>query len=376
MEKEKTNNAKAFRKVERFVNANFNSVILVVLSLILIVSLISFVFGFGTRITINQKVEETRIAAIPVDIQLALIECNGCAEVKNALNNILKQNVNVTNQENLSYYDLRARELIEKYNLKKLPAVLIFGDIENNKTKFDGFERVDDALVLEDIGLPYLDLETNNLIGIVDIIEIVDSSCSKCVDLKQIPLALAQSGVALGDWKKFEYGSVEGKQIIEEYSLVQIPSLLISDEIDYYENVKQTLAQVGAIDKGEFYSLHSTLPPYLNLTNNKVVGLTDVIMITDENCDNCYDVNLNKVILARLGVVIDTENTYDVNSPQAKQLISKYTISKVPMFLISPEAESYSSLVSVWPQVGTIEDDGWFVMRNPELVGNVTSVQM
>lgn len=373
MENEKTELTRKLRKIESFVNANIYSILVVLLGLILIISIMSFTFGFSTRNTLNQKIEEARIFAIPADIQLAVIDCNGCSEVGGTLNLILRQNVNVTSQENLSYYDLRAQDLIEKYNIQKLPAVLIFGDIENNKTKIDNSERVGDALVMTDIGLPYLDLETKNLVGIVKVIEIVDSSCTKCVELKKIPLALAQSGVALGKWDKVEYNSLEGKQLVEKDKLTQVPSILISKDIDYYEVASQTLKQAGASDKGEFYSLHSTLPPYRNVTDNKIIGITDLIMIADNSCTDCYDVTLNKQILSRFGIAVNTEKIYDVNSAQAKQLISKYSITKVPMFLISPEAKAYESFANVWSQVGTIESDGWFVMRKPEVIGNVTS---
>ena len=376
MEREKMNSAKSLKKIESFVNTNLNNLLLIIPSLILIISILSLMLGFGTNGTLNQKIEEARIAAIPASIQLKVINCNGCAGVEEVINSIKKQNVNITNEQIFGFYDAEAKKLISSYGIKTLPTILISGEIDSNKTKFNNFEKINGTLILKQQMVPYLDIITNDLKGVVDIVEVVDSSCGKCINLSSIPLTIGQSGVSVGNWKKVEYNSAEGAVLVKKYSLTHVPTVLISKQIDYYNNVKQSLAQAGATDKLDYYSLHSISPPYRNITSNKIVGLTDLILIDDKNCSDCYDVNLNKAVLKNLGIAINTEKTYDVSSPQAKQLISKYSIQKVPMFLISPETKEYNSFASTWSQVGTIESDGWFVMRKPEVIGSVTSVKI
>ena len=75
-----------------------------------------------------------------------------------------------------------------------------------------------------------------------------------------------------------------------------------------------------------------------------------------------------------LGILANTEKIYDVKSAQGKEFVSKYGIFKVPMIIVSPEAEQYPSFVQAWNSVGTKEDDGWFVMRSPELLGSVKEI--
>jgi len=375
MEKEKTNTAKPLKKVESFINTNLNSLLLIILSLILIVSIFSFMLGFGARSTLNQKIEEARILAIPVSIQLKVINCNGCADIKEIISSIKKQNVNITSEQVFGFYDLEVKQLISDYEIKTLPTILILGEISSNKIKFDNFEKVNDALVLKQQLAPYLDIITNNLKGIVDIIEVVDSSCKNCIGLSSIPSTLSKSGVSIGDWKKIEYTSAEGAAAIKKYSLTHVPTVLISKEINYYDNIKQTLTQAGASNKGDYYSLHSKSPPYRNITSNKIVGLVDLILIYDKICSNCYDVNLNKAALKNLGIFINTEKTYDISYSEAKSLIAKYSIEKIPTMILSPEANSYPGFANVWRQVGTIENDEWFVMRKPEVLGNVTGIK-
>ena len=266
--------------------------------------------------------------------------------------------------------------MIFDYEIKTLPTIIILGEIDSNKIKFDNFEKVNNALVLKQQVVPHFSINSNKLNGIVDIIEIMDSSCEKCVELSSIPLTLGQSGVSIGDWKKIEYNSTEGVALVKKYLLTHAPTVLISKEINYYDSVKQSLSQAGASDKGDYYSLHSTSPQYRNITSNKIVGLTDLILIDDKTCGNCYDVNLNKVALENLGITINTEKTYDISSSEAKSLIAKYSIEKVPTMILSSEANSYPGFANVWQEVGTIENDGFFVMRKPEIIGNATSVRI
>ena len=51
--------------------------------------------------------------------------------------------------------------------------------------------------------------------------------------------------------------------------------------------------------------------------------------------------------------------------------MQKYNITKVPLVAFSPEAQEYALLVGAWEQVGSIEPDGWMIMRNPEILGEV-----
>ena len=78
---------------------------------------------------------------------------------------------------------------------------------------------------------------------------------------------------------------------------------------------------------------------------------------------------VNKQIIARFGIATDKEFSYDVGSDEGKDLVDKYKITKVPIIILSPETKVYDSFTQVWDQVGTIENDGWYVMRTPSVLG-------
>ena len=72
----------------------------------------------------------------------------------------------------------------------------------------------------------------------------------------------------------------------------------------------------GKYKKNQNYILSSPSPPYKDLTQNKIIGLVDLTMLTDDSCSNCYDVNTNKQILAGFGMKI-----ISVDDSETKKII-------------------------------------------------------
>ncbi len=105
-------------------------------------------------------------------------------------------------------------------------------------------------------------------------------------------------------------------------------------------------------------------------TNNKTETASMISAVitylVDPSCGKCYDVTINSLILKNYGINL-TEKYVNVNSTEGQSLISKYNITKYPTFVLSKEARSSASLVNVWLQVGTIENDGALVFRAPEI---------
>jgi len=360
--------------LEKKVNKNPKKIIHTLVIVLLAIFLVNFFLIFSSNSTLNSKAGDILEAKKPVKIGLTIIDCEECSDISALVDGIKNQNVEITDETTLTQDSSEAADLIHRYNIEKLPSVLISGEIDSEKVHFGDFKLNGDSLILSSVAAPYFDIASSELKGKVDIIEIVDSSCDKCASLSSIPLSLTSSGVAVSNWDKVEYNSVEGKDLTTKYGITEIPALLISDDINYYEAQKQSLIQLGSSENQGYYKLHAILPPYRDLAKNKVVGLVDLVMLTDSSCTDCYDVNVNKQILQGLGVTINTENTYDITSVKGKELISKYTVKKVPIILLSPEAKEYANFVGAWQQVGSVESDGWYVMRSPDVIGKIKEI--
>lgn len=208
--------------------------------------------------------------------------------------------------------------------------------------------------------------------AILQFVGIVDSSCTNCFDINRTSNIIRNLNVNITSSETLEYPSTKAKQLIDRFGIKTVPALIISGEIDK-PNVADIWYQLNGEIVGE--AVHAkALPPYRNLTSGKIEGLVSLVMLTDDSCNNCYNVSAHKRILPSYGVVVISESTYDINSTKGKELLALYNITKVPTILLSPDAKVYSGLLQVWRGVGSFEPDGWLVFRSTEQMGNYTDL--
>ena len=316
--------------------------------------------------------EKLRPANLQV-VKITLANCDFCFDVEQAVGALKKQNVNITMEEEIASDSIVGKELILRYGLTQLPTFIVSGELNHSEQLSSYFsaegEVRSEHFIYTALKAPYYDIKKKTIVGKVAVYQLKDSSCSQCQDLSKAVEALQKNGVFLITNKQVEYNSGEGKDLIRHYGIDNIPALLISSDIDYYGAVKQQLEKSGATRKEGFYAVHSIVPPYRDLAMNKIVGLVGLISLTDSSCSTCYDVKINQQILQRFGIAIATEQTYDIASSKGQQLKEKYHITKVPIIIVSPDAAVYENFVNAWEGVGSMENDGWYVMRQPELLG-------
>ena len=76
-------------------------------------------------------------------------------------------------------------------------------------------------------------------------------------------------------------------------------------------------------------------------------------------------------MLQNFGIKLGTETTMDVNTDEGKALAEKYGITKVPAIIMGSSAKDYPTIDQVWSQVGTVADDGSYILSKIELLGLV-----
>jgi predicted DCC family thiol-disulfide oxidoreductase YuxK len=341
---------------------------------ILLVLLIFNLFSiFNLKPQLEGRIIEIKELAKPANLELTVIKdtsCIYCFDINNIVEKIKSTDVNVTKEIILDAAFLENKEaineLVDKYNIKKFPTIILNGEI--NKTSFQNFEQIGDVLIFNKIDPPYIDAKTREMMGKVKAVIITDKSCDICNDFDVAIQGLQQNGIVFSDIKYLDYKDDEAKELINKFNIEKVSTLFLSDDIEVYSTWKQLKSAFAF--KGEYYFIESSAP-YTEIDTGKIRGLVTLIMLTDDSCFECYDVSVNKQILQRFGIVIDEEKTLDISSSEGKQLIEKYEIKKAPTILLSPETEVYDSLVQTWSQVGNREEDGWFVMRSPEVLGVV-----
>lgn len=345
---------------------NYTLILGISLAAILIINLILiFSLHQSYKKVLAEEIERNKPALISMTI-IKNSGCEECYDINKVVSTIKENNVNVTSERTLEFSDPEAKNLIMQNNIKKLPTVIVTGEI--NKTGNMDLALKNSVLLFEQLTPVYYDLALNKEVGKVTLINIKDSSCKNCTDLSSLPTQLIRAGVIISDEKTLDIA--QAQEYVAKYNLTKIPTVVFSSDLSAYSG-NQILAswdKIGTVEYDGSYILRAVPPPYKDLSTNSVRGLVDLIYLTDNSCTQCYNVTLHKLILARFGLFLNSEKSIDTSSTEGKNLVSKYKITKVPTIVLSKEAKDYESFVELWSQVGTIENDNVFIFRNFEVL--------
>lgn len=352
------------------------------LALAAIISILNVFLIQGKAAEINKANEEAEEFLKPAKLEvtkIALSGCKECFDIEAALENIKKQNVDITKEKTMAFDESEAKELVGKFNIQKIPTLVISGEVNKTQQLKSFFDDVGEFsgeknVVYTGISPPYYDVSLAKVVGKVSVVNVIDSSCKECIPLAQVISSFKEAGVSIIKEDSYEYSSKEGTDLIRKFNISRIPAMLVSSEINYYSSISEQIKQLTE-EKSGFYALHATLPPYRDLEQGKVVGAVNLVLLTDRSCAGCYDVKINEQILERLGVFVKESISYDISSSEGNALISKYKIEKAPIILLSPEASFYPAFVQAWQSVGSTEGDGWYVMRRPEGLGTYKNLK-
>lgn len=325
-----------------------------------------FVFGIGDDL--NMRINEVKELAKPAKIEIIKLEssCSYCFDINEVINNLKESDLEILSEKSLSGNSQEAIELINKYNIKKLPTIILKGEIE--KSSIQDFKQVDDILVFDNIIPPYEDAVTKNVIGKVSSIIISDNNCDVCTDFNLIIRDIKQSGIIFIDKEEqIDFSNSRAKELIDKFNIKKLPVLLLSDDIDAYSSISQDIKQLG-YKKDGYYVIESQVP-YVEVNTGKIRGLVTLTMLDDSNCVECYDIEIHKEILGRLGLTINEEIKIDVSSNEGKKLISKYSIKNVPTVILTGDLDVYANFNTIWEQAGSVESDGAYIFRNLNILG-------
>ena len=142
-----------------------------------------------------------------------------------------------------------------------------------------------------------------------------------------------------------------------------MPALVVTGEINKDDSLIKFFANLGQSDEETFVLRHKFYP-YKDLTENTVRGKTQIYLLSDETCEECYDVKQHLSILGSYGLNASTAITTDISSKLGQELLQKYRITKIPTLVLTGDLDVFANLKKVWPQVGTMETDGTYVFRS------------
>ncbi len=345
---------------------NYEIITHVLITSLVILFIINLVFTVTLQSAIKEQIKDQEEADRPALIQLTTItaDCSNCFSIDPIKKQIKSLNVNITQEQTLNTQ--QASDLINKYQIKKLPTVVVTGEIK--KVNADFLTEKNDALIFQDQSLPYYDLDEKREIGSVKATLIKVLNCKDCFDVSLLINQLKQSGVVIKNVVTYSENDKEAKDLIKKFNLDKLPALILSPDLKYYEDITKAWEDLGSVDENN-YVLRSVIPPYKELLTSQIKGLVKLTYLTDKSCTECYNVSRNKLILQNMGIVINEEETIDISDSKGKELINKYLIKKVPAFILSKDIKIYNSFQTVLKKVGIENSDETYLFNSTEVLG-------
>ncbi len=364
--KSRKKNSKKIQRINLSKEISLKKLILAVLIVVLFVEV-------GTTYSMSSALSENTRSSNLNFISITDSSCNDCGSLDPFIQAIESLNVKISSNKSLDLSSQEAKQILNENNIKRVPVLIVSGEVTREKSLMDLFSQIgihlkDSVYIISEP--PYVNLTTNEVKGRVSVINIVDSSCALCSkSLNNFVSSLKRGGIAISAEKNLEYTSSEAKSLIEKFGLQKIPVTVFSNDLKEYRSIQSIWTQLDAIEKSDSFAVQS-IPPYRNLSTEKVDGLVTLYSLVDGSCSSCYDVSLHKQILAsNFGITPSSDTSVDISSQAGKDLISKYNITKVPTIVFSPEASLYTSLADMWSSVGKVASDGWFVFTSVEQMG-------
>lgn len=339
--KKKSKRDKKPRRKRILKDKGLNAILLFVLLFVVYLTLKSFI------------IPETAI------IQIVDKRCDDCFVLTAVVDEIKGQGLSFEKEEVLDYKSLRAKQLIQNYGIENVPSIVLLGV----EAELEDFRQVGDALVFDSPDIPYTEVRTGKIRGYISVIYIIESSCDDCYNVSKVVEGMRSVGVRIPYEKRIELSSKQGKELVEKYNIEKVPTIILDQEVDFYDNIRGGWFVYGSVED-DAYVMRNVTPPYYSVKDGKVQGYVDVVFLTDSSCSECYDVGLHEQLLEQVEIRFGNTESIDVSELDGVELVKKYGITEVPTIIISKEASEYYMASYTLDNFYSAEDDGKFVFRN------------
>jgi len=267
-------------------DATMQKIIIGLALIFLIITVYDVYLIYSSSAAVNEKIAASTEAAKPANLEVTKILAQSCADCFDAaqIENAIKQlNVKIS-EKSLDYTSAEAKQIISRYNITKIPTMLITGEVGKADIGFwnqIGTTENDGTLVLR-FGAPYIDASSGTEFGRVQLIELSDKTCSSCYNVSIQENILKQGfGISLSKITGYDISSSDGAMLVSKYNITKVPTIILSPDAKYYEinNFQNTWKQVGTIEKDGWYVFREMnalqgVNFYKDLSLNKILNTT------------------------------------------------------------------------------------------------------
>jgi hypothetical protein len=215
-----------------------------------------------------------------VEAWILKANCDDCIDMQDIIDAFELQGVAFSKVNTLEQGTPQAAQLISTHKITRLPALMYSDEISAYphvlQAMIDGgFGKSGDVHVYES-RLPYVNVSTGKVQGLVDVTYLSDATCTECYDVLIHKQILERFGMTLGNEKNVDVGSAEGKSLVAKYSITSVPSVVIGGDVGLYTGFEQVWSTVGTIENDGSYifrnnSVFSAQFSYKDLSTGQIV---------------------------------------------------------------------------------------------------------
>jgi thiol-disulfide isomerase/thioredoxin len=164
----------------------------------------------------------------------------------------------------------------------------------------------------------------------------------------------------------WEANSTSGKELIKQNHIKKLPAVLVSLSHTSLSNwISEFFNSSSGVRISELeFLVQLGQAPYYDVVLAKPVGLVSGISINASNCSRCMDSADYLTFLEKDPAFVVFSSKRLLSEEEAAPLIKKYNITKLPTVLFSNDITAYSFFNESLLPFGSVDSDGWFVLRN------------
>ncbi len=231
-------------------------------------------------LTRNRSAGSVRVVVLK---NSACVECNPSV----SRSNIEDLGVVVSDFSELSLDSEAGRALVEKYAIRRIPAIVFSPDIQYYESFLASIEVLgsvepDGSFVLRNHPPVFFDLDLNRSVGKTRMVLVEPDSCETCFDANRLSQLLAQTlGLYVETRETAGASSAEGRSLIAKYAIQKLPTVLVSGETSAYTGLASAWESLGTIasDQTLVFSRSDLLGPeavFFDISQNKAVPNSSV----------------------------------------------------------------------------------------------------
>lgn len=190
----------------------------------------------------------------------------------------------------------------------------------------------------------------------IELAVVKNSKCADCSDISAVVSHIKNANTNITKESILEFDSEQGKELIRKYHIEKAPAVVITGDIEKI-NIQ------GQVKGENVLLLANPEPPYTNTTTGKIEGRVALYYLKDASCEKCSDLTPLISQIKAAGVKVYEQKIIATGSDEGKELSKKYSIDFVPAIILSKDASAYEIIQKAWPQIGSKESDGYYVLR-------------